>query len=221
MLKLFIYMMMEANHKPKKWRGVDIPTGSFISGRLKLSEATGLTEREVRTGVMRMVRSKEITLKTTNKFTLYTIENYRDYQGGCDSATNKRPTNDQQTTTTNNDNNEIKKKKTDTCQNSDEFSPEANGCPYQDIVALYHSVLPELPRVVKITAARKSHVKARWVHDFGDIEEWEKYFRIVSTSDFLMGKTRPVNGGRTFRADFDFLIKESNAVKIIESKYHG
>jgi len=97
----------------------------------------------------------------------------------------------------------------------------SDDCPYQKILGLYHQLLPTLPRVVKMTAGRKQHVKARWQHDFGDMEEWEKYFGIVSTSDFLMGKTKPINGSRTFKADFDFLIKESNAVKIIESKYHG
>lgn len=94
--------------------------------------------------------------------------------------------------------------------------------PYQKIIDCYQRILPSLPRVAKLSDARKSKIKARWNNDLPDLEEWAKYFMAVSKSDFLMGRAAP-NGNRSkpFQADIDFLITESNMIKVIEGKYHA
>ena len=51
---LFIHCLLRANHKPKKWQGIDVPVGSFITGRKVLSVETGLSEQQVRTSLTRL-----------------------------------------------------------------------------------------------------------------------------------------------------------------------
>ena len=101
-----------------------------------------------------------------------------------------------------------------------EFSPPPagrNSVPYGKIVDLYHEKLPELPRIAKLTDARKAKIRARHGTDFPTLENWGEYFEYVRESKFLMGL---VGGERKFRATLDFLINESSAVKICEGKYH-
>ena len=119
--RLFIHCLLLANHKDRKWRGIDIKRGSFITSREKLAAGTGLSVQSIRTSLNRLKSTNEITSKTTSKHTIVTICNYDTYQSSEVSAnqqnnqqsnpssnqqvTNKQPASNQQVTTTNNDNN--------------------------------------------------------------------------------------------------------------------
>ncbi len=107
-------------------------------------------------------------------------------------------------------------------ENSGSQIVQIDRVPYQKIVDLYHELLPELPSVLKLHDSRKTHVKARWNNEFGDLEEWKKYFLIVRQSSFLMGRSVAANGqSKPFQASFDWLINQSNAIKVCEGRYHG
>ena len=96
---LFIYLLVTANHEDQKWRGTVVPRGSFITNRKALSEATGLTEQQVRTSIERLKSTSEITNKSTNKFTIITICNYDKYQvNESNEQPASQPANNQQIT---------------------------------------------------------------------------------------------------------------------------
>lgn len=80
MVHLFIHLLLSANHKPKKWRGIDIKRGQFITGRKALSVATGISEQTVRTCLKRLKSTSEITIESTNGFSLVTVCKYDEYQ---------------------------------------------------------------------------------------------------------------------------------------------
>jgi uncharacterized protein YdaU (DUF1376 family) len=92
--------------------------------------------------------------------------------------------------------------------------------PYRKIIDLYHEILPMLPRVVKLTDKRKSHIRARWNDGADNLKFWRDYFESVSLSKFMTGKSQPTQGRPVFRADIDFLIREDIMVKTQEGKYH-
>lgn len=127
---------------------------------------------------------------------------------------------------TNTDTNIKKQIPSESSENPTGISPEKVAVPYQKIVDTYHAILcnPDnkfcLPRVEKLTPKRKTHIRQRWLEDMPSVEQWENYFVHVSESHFLTGRVRPVEGRKTFRADIDFLINQSNLVKIAEGKYH-
>lgn len=102
--RLWLYILLTANHKQKEWHGVTIKAGQLLTGRKALSEATGLSERNIRTSLSKLESTGEITLKTTNKFTVITVIKWAQFQlsnnGSDQQTTNNRPTTDQQVTTT-------------------------------------------------------------------------------------------------------------------------
>lgn len=78
--RLFIHMILRANWKDGRFRDITVPRGSFVSSIAKLAEETGLTEDEVRTAILHLIRTKEITKQSTNRFTVFTVVNYALYQ---------------------------------------------------------------------------------------------------------------------------------------------
>lgn len=96
-----------------------------------------------------------------------------------------------------------------------------NDVPYQKILNLYHELLPTLPKVEKLTATRKAQIRQRWLQDLKELDHWENFFDYVKQSKFLMGMTPPNNGHKPFKANLEWLTKESNFVKISEDNYHG
>ncbi len=64
-------------------------------------------------------------------------------------------------------------------------------CPHQEIIDLYHRVLP-MGRQVRIwNDTRRAKLRARWREDSKRqrIEWWERFFSYVADSDFLTGRT--------------------------------
>jgi len=103
MARLFLYLLLSANHKPKKWRGTMVGVGQLITGRKALALKTGVSEQSIRTCLARFVSTGEITIKSTNKYSIITICNYSTYQivenGINQQLTSNQPTTNQQSTT--------------------------------------------------------------------------------------------------------------------------
>ena len=93
--------------------------------------------------------------------------------------------------------------------------------PYQKVVDLYHQKLPMLPKVYALTEARKAAIRARWRDgSCPDLEAWGAFFDVVAKSNFLTGQARPNGDRKPFRADLEWLTRESNFVKVLEGRYH-
>lgn len=80
--RLFIHMLLKANWKEGKFRGTTVPRGSFVSSLDKLSKEISLTKRELRTAISHLKMTGELTVKTTNRYSVFTVENYSLYQHG-------------------------------------------------------------------------------------------------------------------------------------------
>lgn len=99
---VFLHILMVAAFKPGQYRGHDIQPGQAIIGRKKMAEELGFSEQQVRTALKKLESTGEISLFSTNKFTIATVENWAFYQGdeseGNQQVTNNQPTNNQQVT---------------------------------------------------------------------------------------------------------------------------
>lgn len=112
MVHLFLHLLLSANHKPNQWQGINVERGQLITGRIKLSVATGISEQSIRTCLLKLEKTKELTIKTTNRNSIITLLNYDSYQINDEikkELTNNQPTINQQSTTNKNDNKEKKK----------------------------------------------------------------------------------------------------------------
>lgn len=100
---LFVYMLTEATHKPVRFGTVELERGQLCSGRHKLANELQVSEQSIRTALEHLHNLEMITSISTNKFTVYTIVNYNNYQDSQPTSnqqtTNEQPTNNQQTTT--------------------------------------------------------------------------------------------------------------------------
>ena len=98
--RLFFYMLISAYWKDGNYKGRIIPRGSFPSSVSELAKETNLTENEIRTALKHLKNTGEITSKSTNKFTVFSVKNYDLYQSdnkqNCEQITSKN-TNETQT----------------------------------------------------------------------------------------------------------------------------
>ena len=114
---VFLHLLLIANHTEQKWQGRTISRGQKITSIEHLAKETNLSVMQVRTALKKLKSTNEITIETTNKNTLITIEKYNDYQlkefennkqnnkPYNNEITNKQQTNNKQITTNKNDKN--------------------------------------------------------------------------------------------------------------------
>lgn len=103
---LFIHLILRANHEDGSFENIKLTKGQLITGRKQLSEETGLSEREVRTALKKLVDTQEIIKESTSRFSIITIckwDNYQSMNSISDQPkTNDRPAIDQPLTTNKN-----------------------------------------------------------------------------------------------------------------------
>ena len=104
---LFVNLLLMANWTDSEWQGMTIERGQLVTGRKGLAAQTGLSEQTVRTSLNRLKSTNEITLASTNKFSVITIVNYGKFQDVPEmptstltsNLTNNQPAANQQLTT--------------------------------------------------------------------------------------------------------------------------
>lgn len=99
---VFIELLLTANFTPKQYKGIELKAGQTVIGRKKLADTLGFSEQQIRTALDKLKKTGEISVFSTNKFSVVTIENWELYQI-CDEGinqqiTNNQPTNNQQIT---------------------------------------------------------------------------------------------------------------------------
>lgn len=77
---LFLHLLLTANHKDNKWQGQTIKRGQKLTSLNHLAKETNLSVRQTRSALERLKSTNEIAIKTTNRYTLITVEKYNDYQ---------------------------------------------------------------------------------------------------------------------------------------------
>ncbi len=102
--------------------------------------------------------------------------------------------------------------------------------PYQKVVDLYHTHCPQLPTVKVLSDKRKKTLRARWhsfefyrggpgkakeLIKFDNLAAWERYFKFITEQcPFMNGEN-----DRGWTANFDFVIRESGMIGVMENKY--
>ena len=104
--RVFLHLLLIANHKDNKWRGTDIKRGQKLTSISKLSKEVNLSERKVRTAIKHLKSTNDVTSNSNAQHTVFTVVNYDSYQEVTNEVTNKRQTSDKQVTTNKNEKNE-------------------------------------------------------------------------------------------------------------------
>jgi hypothetical protein len=105
--RLFLHLLLKANHKEKRFKGIELKVGSIVTSRDLLARETGLSSQQIRTALNKLISTNEITSKTSSQGTILQIVSYEKYQVATNEITNEQPTSNQRATTNKN----IKKEK--------------------------------------------------------------------------------------------------------------
>jgi hypothetical protein len=114
---------------------------------------------------------------------------------------------------------------------SSSAEPTLPACPHDALIAIYHEVLPELPKVRLATPdRRKALLKTwRWVltsrrtdgerraETSEQAREWFRdYFTRARANDFLMGRSQRFGEHAGWKCDLDFLLTDRGLKHVIE-----
>lgn len=92
-MRVFMHLLFTANFKESEYMGVKIYPGQTVVGRKALAETLGISEQSVRTSINHLKSTNEITIKSTNKFSVITVVNWAKYQ--CDDGEDNQQINQQ------------------------------------------------------------------------------------------------------------------------------
>jgi len=203
--RVFLHLLLVANHKDNKWRGIDIKRGQRLTSISALAKETNLTIKNIRTSIKRLKTTNEVASHSTAQHTVFTMVNYDLYQEGASEVANEGQAKGKQGATNKNDKNDKNENKSNI---------------HQLIVDGWNEKFSnELSAVSKLTVKRKSAINgcikemASTEFDFSLLETWSRLFDHASNSDFLMGRKTD------WKMSFDFITTKSKLLKIVEGEY--
>jgi len=114
--RVFIHLLMMANHAPGKVRGIQLKRGQHITSTVRLLETLDITFSRVRKALKTLKKGGEIIIENpSNKYSLVTIVKYDDYQKSelefIKQTSSKHQADIKQTSTNNKNNNNNKNNK--------------------------------------------------------------------------------------------------------------
>ena len=103
---VFLHLLLTARFCDGVWLGQNIKAGEVVVGTQQMAKDLGFTRQQIRTALNKLKSTNEITIKTTNKYSVVTLVNWADYQTLDETPTNKitntstneQPTSNQQVT---------------------------------------------------------------------------------------------------------------------------
>lgn len=96
-LCLFIHLILQANYEPHDFRNITVNRGQLVSSYKQLSNELNMSIQSVRTALEHLKSTGEVTIKSYNKYTVFTVNNYDLYQL-TNTQTNNQSTINQQAT---------------------------------------------------------------------------------------------------------------------------
>lgn len=93
---VFLHLLFLACYEPCFFKGEEIHEGQCVTTVHEISAGTGISVSSVKTALNHLKSTNELTIKTTSKFSIITLNNYAEYQGDSKDF-DKRLTNDRQT----------------------------------------------------------------------------------------------------------------------------
>lgn len=187
--RVFLHLLLKANFKDKNWHGITIRRGQVVTSVANLGRELGLTVQQTRTALSNLQKTNEITIKSTNKYSLVTVENYERYQ--CQPSEEQQTNNNQPNNQTNNQTtNNLTTTEEGRREEEKNITIVEQDYPIKDVVDYLNATAGTRYRYG--TGKTKSHITARFregytLEDFYKVidkkcaewkgTEWEKFLR--------------------------------------------
>ena len=88
--RLFMTILINVNWKDKRWHGRTIPRGSMFTSLRSLSKLSGLTTKQVRVSLARLIETNEVASERASNGRLVSVVNYDFYQSQDENGASKR-----------------------------------------------------------------------------------------------------------------------------------
>ena len=89
-LKVWIYLLAHTNYEDSQMPdGRTIRTGQVVYSYRGIAKECGMSEREVRTVIKKLVATHSMTHEATHQYSIGTLENWDKYQSNGSKATHK------------------------------------------------------------------------------------------------------------------------------------
>ena len=187
---VFLEILLTANYEDKRWQGILIKRGQLVTSVNSLlvelnknPKNPTISTRNIRTALNKLKSTNELTIETTTKYTLITVNKYEEYQQVTNKVTNDCQTSDKRLTTT----------------------KEYKNIRNKEINTYVSSFNEKFKSSYQVTSGRDNKLSLR-LKKF-TLEEILKALDNLSKSKFHQG-----DNDRGWKADPDFLIRSDEQV---------
>lgn len=97
-IRVFLHLLLTANYERGSFEDRTVERGQRITSVSKLSQELKISVRSIRTALNHLKSTNELTIETTSKYTIITVNNYNEYQQVTNELTNDRQTSDKRLT---------------------------------------------------------------------------------------------------------------------------
>ena len=205
-LAMFVVLLLRANHRPSTFRGIPVGPGQVFCSIRELAKTLKMPYKRARIAFEHLQKCGTITAHgRAHVGTLVSLVNWETYNGGDEDegarkGADKGARGAHEGRSLKNDKN---------VRPVENTTLSAAGM----ILSEYNETCGHvLPKAQRLTDGRRKAIKAR-LEEYGR-EALTRIFAKTKASAFLCG-----NNDRHWRADFDWLLKAENAVKVLEGKY--
>ncbi|EIC0165723.1 DNA replication protein [Salmonella enterica subsp. enterica serovar Kinondoni] len=248
---LWVHLILKAKHAPEHVMTdageILVGRGKLLSGRNALAFETGLNPYRVQYLLRKFKKLGMIDWVSHGKFSVFSVEKYDDYQSNFVPAdyqqitsakpvipmseSDNAPADYQQITT----DKEVIIISSTNVEESAVAAPKAAKKKYslscQQVVDVYHELIPEAPRVRALNDKRKNQIQTFWRkagvitrqldgHGF-TLEDWKSYLTYVASNCRWMFEERqnPQRGTVWHKKGFDFLLNDNTYLKVREGEH--
>ena len=247
--QLFMFLMVKVTHKPRKIivgpQAIALKPGQYFAGRKQLACELNSTEQKIRTALSTLQKLEIINQQPTSKGTVISLVNwgkYQDEQPALDQhfnqqLTSSQPAPNQHLTTKQTHNTENKKDSYESSSTAEADDSQAevkssgfSQCPHQEIIAAYHEVLPELPKVRGWNDSRAKQLNARWRESLqrlrkvnapytkeAGIDWWRQFFHSIRAAPHYLHGFQRKDGTYWRPPGLVWFLSPDKFLKIIEN----
>lgn len=78
---LYLHLLLNACIRPTPFMNFELQPGEFVSTVRALAYELNMSEKAVRVAMSHLISTNEMAIKTTNKYTIFQVQNWEKYQG--------------------------------------------------------------------------------------------------------------------------------------------
>lgn len=215
---VFLHILLCASWESETVRGFSLKRGQLVTTIPELAAENQLTIQQVKTALAHLKSTDDITVEVRAKISIITVKNYdllldgnsKDSGISADIINGNQPDNAQNTSRFSLLNNNTRK------QEAEETRAAAGSEQLvASVIGKYNEICRNLPDIQANIAVQHKAELIRTAQEIMGAATFEQLFGLVEQSDFLT--RRGADSG--FRADFEWIMKPDNLVKILSGAY--